>query len=92
MGHFRLNILYSRGGGIFGGFGRGIVEIRGAIELGKDREFENRSRTKWLTYRRSSGRGIVLGPRGLPRAGLGGNGLKDRSAVRECWVCNCVSS
>lgn len=40
MGHFRLNILDSRGGGVFGGFGRGIVEIRGAIGLGKDREIE----------------------------------------------------
>lgn len=40
MGHFRLNFLDSRGGGVFGGFGRGIVEIRGAISLGKDREYE----------------------------------------------------
>lgn len=49
MGHFRLNILDSRGGGVFGGFGWGIVEIRRAIGLGKNREFENQfffSRTK----------------------------------------------
>lgn len=78
MGHFRLDVLDSRVGGVFGGFGRGIVEIRGAIGLGNDREFEQPSRTKWLTYRRSSGRGIVLEPRGLPRAGLGGDGLKVR--------------
>lgn len=36
MCHFRLNIFDSRGGGVFGGFGRGIVEIRGAIGLGKE--------------------------------------------------------
>lgn len=41
MGHFRLNVLDSRGGGVFGGFYRGIVEIRGAKGLGKVREFEH---------------------------------------------------
>lgn len=77
MGHFRLNFLDSRGGGVFSGFGRRIVEIRGAIGLGKDRELNTLFfyETKWETYRRSSGRGIVMEPRGLSRAGLGRDGL-----------------
>ena len=29
VGHFRLNILDSRGGSVFGGFGGRVVEVRG---------------------------------------------------------------
>lgn len=83
MGHFRLNFLDSRGGGVFSGFGRGIVEIRGATGLGKNRELNTLFfyERKWETHRRSSGRGIVMKPRGLSRAGLGG----DELTVRPRW-------
>lgn len=39
VGHFRLNILDSRGGGVFGGFGGGVVEVRGAKIFVRDRVF-----------------------------------------------------
>lgn len=39
MGHFRLNILDSRGGGVFGGFGGGVVEVRGTKKFVSDRFF-----------------------------------------------------
>lgn len=83
MGHFRLNVLDSRGGGVFGGFGWGIIEIRGSKGLGKDREFKHPIfyRTIGETYRRSSGRGIVMKPRGWTRADLEGDGLR----VRPRW-------
>lgn len=39
MGHFRLYVLDSGGGGVFGGFGGGVVEVRGAKGSVKDRGF-----------------------------------------------------
>lgn len=50
VGHFRLNILDSRGGGVFGRFGGGVVEVRGTKKFVSDRFF-----FFWKDERRTGG-------------------------------------
>lgn len=39
VGHFRLNTLDSRGGGVFGGFGGRVVEVRGTRKFVSNKLF-----------------------------------------------------